>query len=125
VIGKAARCCYTARPMDKARVLIVDDEQAARIGLSEIVTAWGYETRAAGDGLEAIEMASEFYPQAVITDVFMPRLDGFGLLKKLREEHPATAVILLTGQGPSKTRCGPSKKKARSIILKSRSIRNS
>lgn len=99
VIGKAARCCYTARPMDKARVLIVDDEQAARIGLSEIVTAWGYETRAAGDGLEAIEMASDFYPQAVITDVFMPRLDGFGLLKKLREEHPATAVILLTGQG--------------------------
>jgi DNA-binding NtrC family response regulator len=85
--------------MNKARVLIVDDEQAARTGLSEIVTAWGYETRAAGDGLEAAEVAHDFQPQAVITDVFMPRLDGFGLLVKLREEHPETAVILLTGQG--------------------------
>jgi DNA-binding NtrC family response regulator len=85
--------------MNKARVLIVDDEQAARIGLSEIVTAWGYETRAAGDGVEALEIANDFQPQAVITDVFMPRLDGFGLLAKLREEHPETAVILLTGQG--------------------------
>ena len=85
--------------MNKPRVLIVDDEQAARTGLSEIVTAWGFETRAAGDGQEALEIANDFYPQAVITDVFMPRLDGFGLLAKLREEHPETAVILLTGQG--------------------------
>ena len=85
--------------MEKARVLIVDDEQAARIGLSEIVSAWGYETRSASDGQEAFDIAGDFHPQAVITDVFMPRLDGFGLLAKLREEHPETAVILLTGQG--------------------------
>ncbi len=85
--------------MEKARVLIVDDEQAARIGLSEIVSAWGYETRSASDGQEAADIAGDFHPQAVITDVFMPRLDGFGLLAKLREEHPETAVILLTGQG--------------------------
>ncbi len=85
--------------MDKPKVLIVDDEQAARIGLSEIVSAWGYETQTAGDGFEALEIASEFNPTAVITDVFMPRLDGFGLLSRLREEYPDTAVILLTGQG--------------------------
>jgi DNA-binding NtrC family response regulator len=85
--------------MEKAKVLIVDDEQAARIGLSEIVSAWGYETRSASDGQEALDIAADFHPQAVITDVFMPRLDGFGLLAKLREDHPETAVILLTGQG--------------------------
>lgn len=85
--------------MEKARVLIVDDEQAARVGLSEIISAWGYETQTAGDGLEALEIANEFYPSAVVTDVFMPRLDGFGLLTRLREEYPDTAVILLTGQG--------------------------
>jgi DNA-binding NtrC family response regulator len=99
LIGNSPPCCYTLRAMDKPRVLIVDDEQAARTGLSEIVTAWGFETRAAGDGQEALEIANDFYPQAVITDVFMPRLDGFGLLAKLREEHRETAVILLTGQG--------------------------
>jgi DNA-binding NtrC family response regulator len=85
--------------MDKPKVLIVDDEQAARIGLSEIVSAWGYDTQTAGDGVEALAIANEFNPTAVITDVFMPRLDGFGLLSRLREEYPDTAVILLTGQG--------------------------
>ncbi len=85
--------------MDKARVLIVDDEQAARVGLSEIISAWGYETQAASDGIEALDIAQDFHPGAVITDVFMPRLDGFGLLARLRDEYPETAVILLTGQG--------------------------
>ncbi len=85
--------------MDKPRVLIVDDEQAARIGLSEIISAWGYETQTAGNGLEALEVAEQFNPTAVITDVFMPQLDGFGLLSRLREEYPDVAVILLTGQG--------------------------
>jgi len=90
---------HSRHMMDRARVLIVDDEQAARVGLSEIMTAWGYDTQTAGDGLEAMEIASEFHPTAVVTDVLMPRLDGFGLLSRLREESPETAVILLTGQG--------------------------
>src|SRR5499426_1968600 len=85
--------------MYKARVLIVDDEQAARVGLTEIIGAWGYETQSAGDGVEALEVAKTFQPGAVITDVFMPRLDGFGLLARLRDEYPEASVILLTGQG--------------------------
>ena len=84
--------------MSKAKVLIVDDEQAAREGLSEIVTAWGYETKTASDGAEALKLATEFIPAAVITDIFMPKLDGFSLLAHMREELPETAVILLTGQ---------------------------
>lgn len=69
------------------------------MGLSEIVSAWGYETRIAGDGLEALEIAGEFRPSAVISDILMPRLDGFGLLTRLHVQFPDTAVILLTGQG--------------------------
>jgi len=78
--------------------LIVDDEQAAREGLSEIVTAWGYETKTASDGAEALKLADEFVPAAIISDIFMPKLDGFALLAHMREELPGTAVILLTGQ---------------------------
>ncbi|HWQ36048.1 MAG TPA: sigma-54 dependent transcriptional regulator [Blastocatellia bacterium] len=84
--------------MSKARVLIVDDEQSAREGLSEIVSAWGYETQAASDGAEALQLAAEFMPAAIITDIRMPKLDGFALLARLRQELPETAVILLTGQ---------------------------
>jgi YesN/AraC family two-component response regulator len=84
--------------MSKLKVLIVDDEQAAREGLSEIVSAWGWETHQAADGVEALKLAIEIEPSAIISDVIMPRLDGFSLLAKLREELPDTAVILLTGQ---------------------------
>ncbi|MFN7943985.1 MAG: sigma-54 dependent transcriptional regulator [Blastocatellia bacterium] len=84
--------------MSKARVLIVDDEQSAREGLSEIVSAWGYETKSASDGLEALQVAADFVPAAIITDIRMPKLDGFALLARLRQELPETAVILLTGQ---------------------------
>jgi DNA-binding NtrC family response regulator len=94
------RCKYSLiKSMEKARVLIVDDEQAARVGLSEILTAWGYQTQTASDGFEALDKADDFNPAVVITDVLMPRLDGFGLLARLRDKSPDTAVILLTGQG--------------------------
>ncbi|MFN7926829.1 MAG: sigma-54 dependent transcriptional regulator [Blastocatellia bacterium] len=84
--------------MTKANVLIVDDEPAARTGLSELVADWGYETQVAADGEEAWQVTPEFQPAVVISDIFMPRLDGFGLLARLRESYPDTAVILLTGQ---------------------------
>jgi DNA-binding NtrC family response regulator len=85
--------------MSKGRVLIVDDEPASASGLRELLTTWGYEAMAESDGLAALQRVDEFQPAVVVTDVLMPRLDGFGLLQRLRENHPEIAVILLTGQG--------------------------
>ena len=85
--------------MSGQRVLIVDDEEPARQGLSELVAGWGYETETAANGSEALECVESFAPLVVITDVIMPNLDGFQLLSHLREENPDTSVILLTGQG--------------------------
>jgi DNA-binding NtrC family response regulator len=85
--------------MTQQRVLIVDDEEPARQGLSEVVESWGYRTETAADGREALERVESFFPSVVITDVVMPNLNGFKLLSNLRQNHPETAVILLTGQG--------------------------
>jgi DNA-binding NtrC family response regulator len=85
--------------MTKGRVLIVDDELAVADLLREQIAEWGYEAVVEGDGLAALKRAEEFLPSVVITDVLMPRLDGFGLLRELRERYPEMAVILLTGQG--------------------------
>ena len=85
--------------MSDQRVLIVDDEEPARHGLSELVAGWGYQTATAADGLDALERVEQFAPLVVITDVIMPKLDGFKLLSRLRQEQPDIAVILLTGQG--------------------------
>src|SRR5262245_36067027 len=94
-----ARCARLSFPMSDQRVLIVDDEEPARQGLSELVAGWGYLTETAGDGREALQRVENFGPLVVITDVVMPNLDGFKLLSQLRQEHPETSVILLTGQG--------------------------
>ncbi len=85
--------------MAKGRILIVDDEPVVANVLREQVVAWGYEAVTEADGLAGLKRAEEFLPSVVITDVLMPRLDGFGLLRELRERYPEMAVILLTGQG--------------------------
>src|SRR5918911_3246574 len=91
--------CAKLPRMAKARVLIVDDEKAAGEGLRDLLAAEGYETVAEGDGLAGLRRVEEFLPSVVITDVLMPRMDGFGLLREVRSRYPETAVILLTGQG--------------------------
>ena len=85
--------------MSKRRVLIVDDEPAIVESLSELLEGWGYETSVAMDGRAGLAALEEFRPSVVITDVYMPELDGFGLLREARELHTGVAVILLTGAG--------------------------
>src|SRR5262249_56225629 len=85
--------------MANQRVLIVDDEESARRGLCELLASWGYETAMAADGLEALDRMSELSPQVIITDIIMPRLDGFQLLSHVREQYPSAAVIMLPGHG--------------------------
>src|SRR2546421_304321 len=85
--------------MPKRHILIVDDEPVIADTLSEMLEGWGYETSVASDGRRALGAIEEFRPLVVVSDVYMPNLDGFGLLREMRELHPETAVILLTGQG--------------------------
>jgi DNA-binding NtrC family response regulator len=85
------------------KILVVDDEIAARRGLVSLLSGWGYEVDEAADGQEALEKAVGGLPSVVLTDLVMPRLDGHALLKTLREEVPFAAVILLTGQGSIET----------------------
>jgi DNA-binding NtrC family response regulator len=85
--------------MPMGRILIVDDEQSIAETLSEMLQGWGYETAVAPDGRTGMSVVEEFHPAVIISDVYMPHLDGFGLLREVRELHPDVAVILLTGQG--------------------------
>ena len=82
-------------------ILLCDDEihilRAAEFKLKKA----GYDVRTAGDGLEAWEAIQQQKPDLLITDCQMPRLDGLGLVQKVRE-NPATAdlpVFMLTAKG--------------------------
>ena len=81
------------------KVLIVEDEENERSGLAELVSAWGYRTDTAKDGLEGLEKVATWSPGIVVTDFKMPRMDGMELLQRLADQPQQIAVVLLTAQG--------------------------
>jgi len=81
------------------KVLIVEDEEHARTGLTELVESWGYRASSASNGVEGLEKVLQWSPAIVVTDLKMPRMDGMMLLDRIAEMPVRTAVIMLTAQG--------------------------
>ena len=81
------------------KILIVDDEEPARQGLTALLARWGYDVDEAGDGQEALAKAAAGLPSVVLSDLVMPKMDGLELLRALKSDVPFASVILLTGQG--------------------------
>jgi DNA-binding NtrC family response regulator len=77
--------------------MIVDDEESARTGLSELIESWGFETTEAEDGRTALSKMESFRPHLIVCDLVMPRMDGIALLKKVRSDD--LIFVLLTAQG--------------------------
>lgn len=85
--------------MAKTRILVVDDDELIRTSLSELLRLEGYETETAASVQQAsAHLAAETF-EVVIADVSMPEVDGFELLKMIRNRYPETAVIMITGYG--------------------------
>jgi two-component system cell cycle sensor histidine kinase/response regulator CckA len=83
-------------------VLAVEDEFLVRTILVEALADAGYTVLEAGDGEEALALLREGEPvDIVLTDIRMPRLDGFGLVKAAREIYPDLPVIFMTGYSGS------------------------
>ena len=85
------------------RVLIVEDDSAARVGLEQLVKSWGFVAESASDGEEALEKVTTFRPAIVISDVVMPRMDGLALLRALQNQGADVTTLLLTAQGTVET----------------------
>jgi DNA-binding NtrC family response regulator len=81
------------------RVLIVEDDPATRVGLAELVGAWGFTTDEAGNGEEAMQKVTTFRPAIIVTDLLMPRMGGLDLLRALKDQLSDLTLLLLTAQG--------------------------
>src|SRR5579872_1869756 len=81
------------------RVLIVDDDEEVRNDLMRALTAQGFEIATAGDGEQALQKLDSWSPDVIITDLVMPRLDGFDLMRTLRGRGEVIPAIVLTGFG--------------------------
>lgn len=85
------------------RVLIVEDDQAARVGLEQLVKSWGFVADSATDGQHALDKVTSFRPSIVISDLVMPRMDGLSLLRALQTQGADVTTLLLTAQGTVET----------------------
>jgi CheY-like chemotaxis protein len=83
------------------RVLVVDDNEDAALTLAECVKALGHEVRVAFDGEEALRMAKQLVPDAVLLDIGMPVLDGYQVAARLRQDPAflSTRIVAITAYG--------------------------
>jgi DNA-binding response OmpR family regulator len=89
----------------RGTVLVVDDEPTIVEVVSRYMERAGYETYGAGDGPEALRLASLHRPDLVVLDVMLPGLDGIEVMRQVQEgEGERTAVILLTARGEESDR---------------------
>ncbi|MGD1091795.1 MAG: sigma-54 dependent transcriptional regulator [Bryobacteraceae bacterium] len=81
------------------RVLVVDDDERERMLMAQMVAALGFTAVPAGDGEEALRSHAAQPAAVIVTDLMMPRMDGFELLKRLDALGDRTPTIVLTGFG--------------------------
>jgi len=80
-------------------ILVVDDEENAREGLSKILSNEGYKVEVASDGKEAIDRLKKLSFDLVITDMRMPQMDGFEVLREIKKMDDNIGVIMITAFG--------------------------
>jgi DNA-binding NtrC family response regulator len=87
----------------KERILIVDDEEMIPALLARRLAEEGYSCAIANNGIEALNFLSKNDYSLIISDIVMPRLDGFELLERIRAINPSAPVIMITGYAEIET----------------------
>ena len=84
--------------MAKGQILVIDDEQAIRDLISEVLNIAGYEVSIATDGLDGLNKIRKQKYDLIILDVNLPKLDGFAILEKVRESAPTQPIIMISAR---------------------------
>src|SRR5271167_2760771 len=83
--------------MDNTTVLVVDDEERIRSSLRGILSDEGFRVLDTDGGPAVMDIIEREHPELVLLDVWMPKLDGIELLRRIKAEKPATHVIMISG----------------------------
>jgi len=87
-----------AKPAQRQRILVVDDSVVVRKLLEGVLLASGFEVRTAEQGQIALSYIDSFNPGLVLSDIEMPVMGGFELLRRIRERFPHLPVVLVTAR---------------------------
>ncbi|WP_128543951.1 response regulator transcription factor [Larkinella soli] len=79
-------------------ILLIEDEPALGMIVRDSLEVRGFEVLYAADGEEGLAVFREKNPDLIVADVMMPRLDGFTLAERVRQEHPYVPIIFLTAR---------------------------
>jgi DNA-binding NtrC family response regulator len=89
--------------MSSGRILIVEDDESLRMVMRVQLEREGYETSSASSAEDALPVLEKSSHSLVITDLHLPGISGIELLKKVRQDYPDTAVIVMTAYGTIQT----------------------
>jgi DNA-binding NtrC family response regulator len=81
------------------RILVVDDEENTRLGLSKLLSQDGFVVELAANGSEALEVLRRQRINLVISDINMPDMNGITFLREISRRFPSTNVIMITAYG--------------------------
>lgn len=84
--------------MKKDTILLVEDDSTLSFIVHDALTREGFEVVCATDGLAGLELFARIRPDAVVADVMMPRMDGFEMVRRLRQTDAAVPVLFLTAR---------------------------
>jgi len=85
--------------IEKLRILVVEDEEAIREGICDVLVFHGYSPRGIADGTRGLSEALTGRYDLVVLDVMLPGMDGFSICRSLRQSHPRQAIMMLTARG--------------------------
>ena len=80
-------------------ILVVDDEENARIGLSRLLAKEGFVVDSVANGFEALDYLRQQDVNLIVTDINMPEMNGITFLKELNKSFPRSNVIMITAYG--------------------------
>lgn len=83
--------------MSRPKILVLDDEEIVRVSCKKCLTPEGYDVDVAANGVEGLAMTENNRYDVILTDLKMPDMDGMEFLVKVKERHPDTKVIMITG----------------------------
>jgi DNA-binding response OmpR family regulator len=85
--------------MTPPRILVVEDNETLALGLCNNLKFEGYQVTHAADGAAALDLVKSFQPDAVILDLMLPKVNGFDVLRTLRDDGSQVPVLILTARG--------------------------
>lgn len=80
-------------------ILVVDDEDDVRESVREVLRDEGYRVVDTADGTQVLELIRQERPELVLLDIWMPQVDGIGLLKEIKTQEPDLNVVMVSGHG--------------------------